>query len=117
MNRALEVKSFGYMLKSWRQKSGLAQQTAGAILGVNAAHVAFIESSMRRPSLPVLLKIASLINMDAREAFVLAYPEAKTLVGQTIEPVRKDATLFDRPLGVTTLGGQPSRDALSERSE
>ena len=91
MNRTLEVKSFGHLLKSWRQKSGIAQQTLGAIVGVDAAYIAFIESSKRRPSLAVLLKIVSLINMDAREAFVLVYPEAKTLVGQTIEPVRKDA--------------------------
>ncbi len=94
MKRALRVKSFGQMLRKWRQEAELTQQAVAAIIGVKASHIAYIEWNKRKPSLPVLPKIASLINMDARVAFVLVHPEAKPLVGQTREPARKDAWLL-----------------------
>jgi DNA-binding XRE family transcriptional regulator len=61
------------------------------IIGVNASHIANIEGNKRKPSMFVLSKIASLINVDMRAMYILVWPEAGELVGQTEQTTQIDA--------------------------
>jgi transcriptional regulator with XRE-family HTH domain len=85
------------MLRKRRLEAGLTQRAVAGMIDVKASYIAYIESNKRKPSLPVLLKLAAIMSIDPLVAFVLAHPEAKTLVGQIEEPERKDAwQLFSR---------------------
>jgi transcriptional regulator with XRE-family HTH domain len=97
MKSALRAKSLGQVLREWRQEAGLTQRAAAAIIGVNASHITNIERDKRKPSMLVLSKIASLMNVDARAMYILIWPEAGELLGQTEQPTRIDAwPLFSR---------------------
>jgi transcriptional regulator with XRE-family HTH domain len=91
MKSVLKPKSFGRMLRKWRQETGFSQRAVAAIIGVNASHIANIEGNIRKPSMFLLSRIASLIDLDAREIYVLVWPEARELIGQTDRPRRIDA--------------------------
>ena len=77
LKRPLKPKSFGYKLRRWRQESALTQSAVAAIIQVKASHIAYIEWNKRKRSLAMLRRIASLMDTDAREAFVLVHPEGK----------------------------------------
>jgi transcriptional regulator with XRE-family HTH domain len=91
MRSTLKAKSLGHTLRKWRQEAGLSQRAVAALIGVNASHIANIEGNKRKPSIFVLSRIASLINVDARAMYLLVWPEASELVGKTEHPTRIDA--------------------------
>jgi transcriptional regulator with XRE-family HTH domain len=94
MKSTLKAKSFGHTLRQWRQEARLSQREVAAIIGVNASHIVNIEGNKRKPSMFVLSRIASLINVDARAMYVLVWPEAGELIGQMEQPTRIDAWLL-----------------------
>ena len=83
--------SFGRYLNRWREKAGLSQRELAKILGVQASHVSYIEQNRRTPSLSLLLRAASTIGIDAREAFLLVHPECESFVGPPRKTVQEDA--------------------------
>jgi transcriptional regulator with XRE-family HTH domain len=50
------------------------------MLGVKASHVAYLESGRRRPSLALLKHLADVLDLDRQQIFLLAHPEAKSLL-------------------------------------
>jgi transcriptional regulator with XRE-family HTH domain len=50
---------------------GLTQRSLASKLGVEASHVAFIESGRRKPSLKLVAPIADTLGLDPQEALVL----------------------------------------------
>jgi transcriptional regulator with XRE-family HTH domain len=83
--------SFGRYLNRWRERAGLTQREFAKILGVQASYVSYIEQNKREPSLSLLLRVASTIGIDAREAFLLVHPECESFVGPSKKIVREDA--------------------------
>jgi transcriptional regulator with XRE-family HTH domain len=83
--------SFGNHLNRWRERAGLSQRELAKILGVQASYLSYIEQNKRKPSLPLLLRAASTIGIDAREAFLLVHPECESFVGSSRKTVREDA--------------------------
>jgi len=83
--------SFGNHLSRWREREGLSQRELAKILGVQGSYVSYIEQNKRKPSLPLLLKAASTIGIDAREAFLLVHPECESFVGPSRKTVRENA--------------------------
>ncbi len=75
-------KQFGKKVREQRDAMGLSQTQLARKLGIQASYVAYIENNQRRPSLPLVKRIAHVLNLDPREMFFLSHPEAKDLVGE-----------------------------------
>jgi transcriptional regulator with XRE-family HTH domain len=73
----------GEYLKTRREALGLTQRELAHQSGVEASHVAFIESGRRKPSLKLIARMADVLGIDRQELLVLAHPEAKALL---VEP-------------------------------
>jgi transcriptional regulator with XRE-family HTH domain len=83
-----QMNKLGDFLKTRREALGLTQRSLAQKLGVEASHVAFIESGRRKPSLKLVARLADTLGLDRQELLVLAHPEAKALltVNQTESP-------------------------------
>jgi len=73
---------FGEMVKSYREGLGLTQRALAQQLGVEASHVAFMESGRRKPSLKLVGRLADILGLDRQNLLILAHPEAKELVAE-----------------------------------
>jgi len=76
------------LLKTHRNNLGLTQQSLAQKLGVRASHIALLENARRRPSLGLIVRLATALGLDGRELLELAYPEVRALVS----PVAKRRT-------------------------
>jgi len=73
---------FGEMVKSHREGLGLTQRSLAQQLGVEASHIAFIESGRRKPSLKLVGRLADTLGLDRQNLLILAHPEAKELIAE-----------------------------------
>lgn len=73
-------KKLGSTIREGRTAMGLSQQELAGKAGVQASYIAYIENDRRRPSLPVLRRIAQALGLNPREMFFLSHPEARTLL-------------------------------------
>ena len=74
-------KTLGQVLKNRRTLLRLTQRELALKLGVKPSHVAYLETNRRRPSLALLSRIADVLGLSKESLFVLAHPEASSLVG------------------------------------
>jgi transcriptional regulator with XRE-family HTH domain len=81
----------GELLKARREGLGLTQRLLAERLGVEASHIAFIESGRRRPSLRLVAKIADTFGLDRQQLLVLAHPEAKALIAEAPSKAPKNS--------------------------
>jgi transcriptional regulator with XRE-family HTH domain len=70
----------GQTLKQARKALGLTQQQLAARMGVKPAYVAGLESDKWRPSLGLLSRLAPALDLEPKKLFLLAYPEARSLI-------------------------------------
>jgi transcriptional regulator with XRE-family HTH domain len=82
------LKNLGEFVKARRQGLGLTQRSLAQKLGVEASHVAFIESGRRKPSLKLVGSIADTLGLDRQEVLLLAHPEVNELLSRTESRVR-----------------------------
>jgi transcriptional regulator with XRE-family HTH domain len=89
-----QTNKLGEFLKTRREALGLTQRALAQKLGVEASHVAFIESGRRKPSLKLVARLADTLGLDRQELLVLAHPEAKALLtsNQTESPKKVTAS-------------------------
>jgi transcriptional regulator with XRE-family HTH domain len=73
-------KTLGQVLKARRGLLGLTQREVALKLGVKPSHVAYLENNQRRPSLGLLSRIADVLGLPKESLFVLAHPEASSLI-------------------------------------
>jgi transcriptional regulator with XRE-family HTH domain len=91
------MNKLGEYLKTRREVLGLTQRALAQKLGVEASHVAFIESGRRKPSLKLVARIADTLGLDRQELLVLAHPEAKALLtANQSEPTKKATPSWQR---------------------
>src|ERR1700727_2707095 len=74
-------KTLGQVLKERRALLRLTQRELALKLGVKPSHVAYLETNHRRPSLGLLSRIADVLDLPKESLFVLAHPEASSLLG------------------------------------
>jgi len=74
-------KTLGQVLKDRRALLGLTQRELALKLGVKPSHVAYLETNRRGPSLGLLSRIAEVLGLPKESLFVLAHPEASSLLG------------------------------------
>lgn len=82
----------GVFLKARRRALALTQQSLARKLGVRASHIALLENGRRRPSLGLIVRLATALGIDGRELLQLAYPEIRALVS----PIPKRRTKMSR---------------------
>jgi transcriptional regulator with XRE-family HTH domain len=87
----------GEMVKSHRAGLGLTQRSLAQQLGVEASHIAFIESGRRKPSLKLVGRLADTLGLDRQTLLILAHPETKELIAEAKpEKVRKASPSWQR---------------------
>src|SRR5215831_11833219 len=72
-----------------REALGLTQRSLARKLGVEASHVAFIESGRRKPSLKLVARLADILRLDRQNLLILSHPEAKELIASASQPKRR----------------------------
>jgi transcriptional regulator with XRE-family HTH domain len=83
------TRKLGELLKARRTALSLTQRSLAQQLGVEASHVAFIETGRRKPSLKLIARIADTLGLDPQELLVLAHPEAGVLLIRAESEPRK----------------------------
>ncbi|HVN90851.1 MAG TPA: helix-turn-helix domain-containing protein [Candidatus Binataceae bacterium] len=73
-------KTLGQVIKRQREALGLTQRELAVKFGVKPSHVAYLENDRRRPSLMLLSRIADVLGLEKEELFLLAHPEARSLI-------------------------------------
>ncbi len=92
-----ETNKLGEFLKTRREALGFTQRELAQKIGVEASHVAFIESGRRKPSLKLIARMTDVLGVDRQELLVLAHPEAKALLAEPpVEPSRKATPSWQR---------------------
>jgi len=77
-------------LKSQREILGLTQRELALKLDVKASHVAYLEKDRRRPSLGLVSRIANVLGLEKEALFLLAHPEASSLLSERREAAAPD---------------------------
>jgi transcriptional regulator with XRE-family HTH domain len=70
----------GETIRRHREALRLTQRSLAQRLGVEASHVAFIESGRRKPSLKLVARLADVLGLDRQDLLFQAHPEAKELI-------------------------------------
>jgi transcriptional regulator with XRE-family HTH domain len=78
----MKKESLGKVLRERRAAYDFTQRELARKLGVKASHIAYLENGRRRPSLSLLSRIASTLDLDRQRLFLLAHPEARWVVGE-----------------------------------
>jgi transcriptional regulator with XRE-family HTH domain len=73
-------KTLGALLRKQRAARQLTQRQLAAMLGVQAAHIAYLEQDRRRPSLSLLSRIAEVLELDSASLILLSHPEARSFI-------------------------------------
>jgi transcriptional regulator with XRE-family HTH domain len=73
-------KTLGDVIKERRGMLRWTQRELALKLGVKPSHVAYLEKNRRRPSLGLLSRLADVLGLTKESLFVLAHPEASSLV-------------------------------------
>ena len=82
----MKKKTLGEVLKSRRELLALTQRELAAQLGVKGSHAAYLETNRRRPSLGLVSRIAEVLGLNKEMLFLLAHPEARTLIAASRAP-------------------------------
>ena len=72
----------GELLRARRGALGLTQRSLAQKLGVEASHIAFIETGRRKPSLKLIRRFADALGLDRQNVLILAHPKAKVLIDE-----------------------------------
>ena len=83
----------GETVRIRREGLGLTQRSLARKLGVEASHVAFIESGRRKPSLKLVGRLADILGLDRQDLLIKAHPEAKDLISETKQERRRNPPL------------------------
>lgn len=78
--------TYGHVVKEKRLELGLTQKTLAGRLGIEASHIAQIESGRRRPSLALIERIGEVLRLDPIQLFHLVHPEATYLLAVSRPP-------------------------------
>jgi transcriptional regulator with XRE-family HTH domain len=98
-------KTLGEIVKHRRQARGMTQRQLAEMLGVKGSHVAYLESGRRKPSFALIKHLADVLELDPQQLFLLAHPEAKSLLGSSADlvPLEDPAKAWQRFVSSKTL--------------
>jgi transcriptional regulator with XRE-family HTH domain len=84
----MKKRTLGQVLKNRRATLGLTQRDLATKVNVKPSHVAYLETDRRRPSLALLGRIADVMGLEKESLFLLAHPEARSLINGREESPR-----------------------------
>jgi len=85
--------SFASVIRNRRRQLDLTQEEVGRRIGTSVAYIAHLEADRRHPSERIVVELARVLGLDARELFFLANPQTKGLIA---EPANGDgASVWD----------------------
>ncbi len=73
---------FGNVIRERRRQLDLTQEEVARRVGTSIPYVGHLEAAKRHPSEKIVLKLARVLGLDARELFFLANPGTKVLISQ-----------------------------------
>ncbi len=73
-------RTLGSVVKEARHSARMTQRELAAAVGVKASHIAYIENGRRRPSIPLINRLADTLGLSPKELLVLAHPDAENMV-------------------------------------
>jgi transcriptional regulator with XRE-family HTH domain len=76
----IATERFGNTIRERRRQLDLTQEDVARRIGTSVPYIGHLEAGKRHPSEKVVLKLAKVLGLDARELFFLANPETKVLV-------------------------------------
>jgi len=76
----MKKRTLGQILKNRRATLGLTQRDLATKVNVKPSYVAYLETDRRRPSLALLGRIAEVMGLEKESLFLLAHPEARSLI-------------------------------------
>jgi transcriptional regulator with XRE-family HTH domain len=82
VGRIKRRKTLGLLLKDRRHALKLSQLDLAKHLGVEPAYISAIELDRRRPSLPLVRRLADVLGIKRETLLLLSHPEAKMLIGE-----------------------------------
>jgi transcriptional regulator with XRE-family HTH domain len=88
----MKKKTLGQVLKGQREILGLTQRELALKLEVKPSHVAYLEKDRRRPSLALVSRIANVLGLEKEPLFLLAHPEASSLLTGRRDPAAPNRT-------------------------
>lgn len=94
--RASHKKTLGTLLRKERLTRQLTQRQLAAQLGVQPAHIAYLEQDQRRPSLSLLSRIAEVLDLDREGLILLSHPEARSFMAGRRQSTPSSATGKDQ---------------------
>lgn len=87
MARRAKGLSLGAVLRRRRLQLELTQAQVAAKIRCRPNYIGYLEADARRPSAPVIARLARALDLDSSELYFLANPQAGALVGrQPSEP-------------------------------
>src|SRR5262249_31599708 len=95
------VESFGESIRNRRRQLEMTQEELARRIGTSSPYVGHLEARKRHPSQEVVMRIAEVLGLDARELFLLANPGTRVLVSpkpSSAQPSAWDAFVSDRNL-------------------
>ncbi|HJU11793.1 MAG TPA: helix-turn-helix domain-containing protein [Candidatus Binataceae bacterium] len=91
------------VLRERRNDLGWTQHSLARKLGVRASHIALLENGRRRPSLGLIVRLATALAVDGKELLELAYPEVRALISPKTRRQPKLSPSWRRLLQNTSL--------------
>jgi transcriptional regulator with XRE-family HTH domain len=86
----MKKNSLGILVKQQREGLGLSQRALAERVGVKASHIAYIEGGKRKPSLALMTRLADSLGIGRQQLFVLAHPEAESVVNPIVNVAAPD---------------------------
>ncbi len=74
------VQNFASLIRTRRRQLDLTQEQVARRIGISTAYIAHLESDRRHPSENVVVQLAEVLGLDARELFFLANPQTRNLM-------------------------------------
>lgn len=74
------VRTFANVIRERRRHLDLTQEEVARRIDTSVPYIGLLEAGRRHPSAKVVTKLADVLGLDPRDLFLLANPEAKTLV-------------------------------------
>ncbi len=73
-------RTLGSVVREARDGARMTQPDLATAVGIRASHIVYIENSHRRPSIPLINRLADTLGLSPRECLVLAHPDAENMV-------------------------------------
>lgn len=93
----LQTPPFGALMRSWRQRRRLSQLDLALEADVSARHVSFIETGRSTPSRAMVLRLATALEVPARE-------QNQLLIAAGLAPAYSERTLDDPGMSAVRTG-------------